>query len=74
MIMAALMVSLLLGPLVKSRGFIWNFGYPPVVRSCLNVARLYYGDYDASYTQIRERVRQTIRTLQETSAGKTSLR
>ena len=61
-IMIAVVLSLLLGPLVKSRGFIWNFGYPPAARSCLNVARLYYGDYDASYEEIRDRVTQAIKS------------
>jgi hypothetical protein len=73
-IIAALVVSLLLGPLVKPRGFIWNFGYPPVARSCLNVARLYYGEYDASYTELRKKVRETISSWQQAPAGKTSLR
>lgn len=61
-IMIAVVLSLLLGPLVKSQGFVWNFGYPPAARSCLNVARVYYGEYDATYEEIRDKITQTIKS------------
>jgi len=48
--------ALLLGPVVKSQGFIWNSGYPPAALSCLNAARLYYGDYNASPREILDRI------------------
>lgn len=59
-VMIAVLISLLLGPLVKSRGFMWNLGYPPAARSCLNVVRLYYGDYDATYEEMRNKVEQAL--------------
>ena len=66
-ILIAVITSLLLGPLVKSRGFIWNFGYPPAARTCLNVARIYYGDYDAPYKEIREKIGLSIRAWKDDS-------
>jgi hypothetical protein len=59
-LITAIVISLLLGPLAKNNGFIWNLGYPPVARSCLNAARLYYGAYDATRGEIRDKVAQTI--------------
>ena len=59
-ILLAVITALLLGPLEKGRGFIWNHGYPPAARSCLNAARLYYGDYDASSKEILGRIRQAL--------------
>jgi hypothetical protein len=59
-ILLAVITALLLGPLDKGRGFIWNHGYPPAAHSCLNAARLYYGDYDASSKEILGRIRQSL--------------
>jgi hypothetical protein len=60
-IILAVVTALILGPLTKSRGFIWNFGYPPAARSCVNAARLYYGDYNASTKEMLDKIRRALR-------------
>ncbi len=55
-LLIAVLSALILGPLVKSKGFIWNFGYPPAARSCVNAARLYYGDYHSTPQEIIDRI------------------
>lgn len=55
-ILIGVIIALLLGPLVKSKGFIWNFGYPPAARSIINAARLYYGDYESRSREIFDRI------------------
>jgi len=59
-IIVGVLTALLLGPLDKGRGFIWNHGYPPAAHACLNAARLYYGDYDAPSKEILGRIRQAL--------------
>ncbi len=62
-IMIAVVTSLLLGPLVKSRGFLLTFGSPPAHRSCLNAIRLYCGDYDY-YATPRELLDKIVKAVQ----------
>jgi len=59
-IIIAVITALLLGPLDKGRGFIWNRGYPPAARSLINAARLYYGDYYATSEKMLVRIRQSL--------------
>lgn len=59
-IMLAVITALLVGPLDKGRGFIWNRGYPPAALTCLNAARLYFGDHGASNEEILGRIRQAL--------------